>query len=179
MENTILKREVRVCTINGTTRVYLTLELRKHARADHKRTVDLEKCPLEYHELSICGSVKCTGSWEGGGQCQDTIRELIRDAKRIEYEGEATHSTLLEILDVWDRWHLNDMHAGTREQELAIKEWQAAGNKYDFTEAQVMLVRKNLHPHRGYSYGSAWLLEPLPPETEVRIVALFDLFCSH
>ena len=175
MDNAYIHKNVTIGTI-GTSRIKLQLEIRKHVAATHKRTIDMQKAPKEYHELSICGDIRESCGGGSGGQNCDSIRDLIKVSGNMELKGEGTLGDLLEILDIWDRWHLNDMHAGTRKQEAAIEAWKAEGNKYDYTEAKVALVRKGLDNDLGYSYGSAWLLEVLPPETEARVVALFAKF---
>lgn len=86
-----------------------------------------------------------------GGQCVDSVRKffpLNQKARRIEA--------------IWKRWHLNDMKAGTPEQEDAIKAWKAQGNKYDYTKAVEHLKSIGLYEVNGYKYGTAWLKEELP-----------------
>lgn len=53
------------------------------------------------------------GNWYefGFGQCQDTIREILAGKKESEFT--AKHRKVLEL---WDRWHLNDMRAGCEHQ---------------------------------------------------------------
>lgn len=80
-----------------------------------KITVELGGDPLR---LSI------TGDGPGyGGQCQDSIREALkagtlrRDHAR--YTPDLSVSDIEKVLDVWDRWHLNDMRA-TCEHQRAL-----------------------------------------------------------
>lgn len=78
-------------------------------------TVDLEPI-TSYRKLSLQG--KHRGS---GGQCQDTIREYTETATTTAEE----KTTLLRLLDIWDRWHMNDCNAGTRNQRRAIEDHKA------------------------------------------------------
>jgi hypothetical protein len=71
----------------------------------------------------------------------------------------------------WEEWHLNDMVAGSPKQQAAIKEWEAKGNKYEYTAICEMLKELGLHIdesyiHDGkpYQYGTAWLSKELPNE---------------
>ena len=54
-----------------------------------------------------------------GGQCGDTFREWL-DAGKIDYAPGWTVERLRELLDAWDRWHLNDMRAGCPHQRAGI-----------------------------------------------------------
>ena len=126
------------------------------------------KTPV-YTELSICGNV-----WNRrktnilcGGQCLDTIAEY---AAQLE-----DRDTFELLFDLWKKYHLNGMHAGTPEQEKAIEEWKAAGNKYEYTAVCEMLKERGLYEvnytglsvgrryeNEPYKYGHAWLVQPLP-----------------
>lgn len=65
--------------------------------APHK-SIDLEPCE-RLTELSIVGEVYCVGDRRGDpsscGQCVDYIREYFGGI------------TVVELCDLWDRWHLN------------------------------------------------------------------------
>jgi hypothetical protein len=66
----------------------------------------------------------------------------------------------IKLHNVWKRWHLNDMRAGTPEQMEALRE--AKINGYD--EACQFLKEKGLYEVDGYRYGSKWLHEEPPQE---------------
>lgn len=145
---------------------------------DHQPTG--EKTP-EYTELSISGRI-----WNAPhkdvtccGQCLDTINEYF----------EYLDKPLLfkEIYDLWQNYHLNGMHAGTREQEAAVEEWEAQGNKYDYTKACEMLKEKGLYEvnytgksvgsmytNEPYKYGHAWLVWDLPAEVIDRVEEIIE-----
>ena len=91
-----------------------------------------------------------------------------------------------EIYDFWKKDHLNGTNAGTPEQEAAVKEWRAAGNRYDYTAACEMLKQRGLYevPLRNdligtrkadgqpYRYGQGWVIAPIPADDLAKIKAL-------
>jgi hypothetical protein len=71
-----------------------------------------------------------------------------------------------KLADLWKRWHLNDMRAGTQAQEKYLRE-----NPVSFTYprshyevACEALAAAGLNPdaETGYRYGTAWLREEVP-----------------
>lgn len=88
--------------------------------ADGGRRVSVY-CNIEYEKgrLSITGVVGPThgGNAIGGcGQIDGTLRE---DIDSITLAPGWTREMLVRFLDVWDRWHLNDMHAYDAEMKAA------------------------------------------------------------
>ena len=79
------------------------------------------------------------------------------------------------------------MHAGTPEQEKAISEWEANGNKYDYKKACEMLKNCGLYEvplnadligtrqadGKPYRYGSGWVIANIPEEDLREIRNLF------
>lgn len=114
-------------------------------------------------ELSICGSVWNPGETDiySGGQNLDQLVELVPTAK------------MRRIHEVWQRWHLNAMKAGTPAQEAFLRLRKADFPGYPtsyYDWAKDVLRSHGLQPDNGYSYGSAWLTEELPADiiAEVR-----------
>ena len=72
-------------------------------------TIDIEY--THDGRLSISGDCRKTGRYAEGssGQCQDTMLEWFPESKRL--------------YDLWERWHLNDMHAGCEHQRA---EWDVS-----------------------------------------------------
>lgn len=99
---------------------------------------------------------------EMGGQCIDTLAELVQNP------------LLQEIQTIWRKYHLNDLKAGTKLQEEAIEKWESEGNKYDYTKAKDYLTSIGLNPHNGYEYGSAWLYMPIPEMVIQRIKEIIE-----
>lgn len=129
-----------------------------------------------YTELSICGDIWNTKKTDiyCGGQCLDTINE---------YRDQLTEPELFtEIYSYWKKYHLNGMRAGTPEQETAVKEWEAAGNRYDYKAACDMLKERGLYEvnytglavgkryeNEPYRYGCAWIIQEIPGDVLLRI----------
>lgn len=82
------------------------------------------------------------------GQMADTLRALMM-ADRIRYAAGWDAARLDHLLEVWDRWHLNDMRAGCQHQR------QMGWTSYDDHPSEEC-------PVCGYRYGTAWLVEELP-----------------
>ena len=84
---------------------------------------------------------------------------------------------------MWQKYHLNDMHSGTPEQEEAIRQWKEAGNKYDYTEACKYLESIGLYEveYHGiefngmYKYGHGWLYQPIEEDDLRRIFTVMGI----
>jgi hypothetical protein len=126
-------------------RATLRLELQPVDR-EGGLTVDLQPVPADAMRLSICGDVVEYHGGGSGGQCVDTVREMAADLPAVQ-----------RLCDAWDRWHLNDLRAGTLAQTAVAK-----GLGYD--AAKAALTFAGLYEDRGYAYGSKWLYEPLPAD---------------
>lgn len=136
----------------------------------------------EYVELSICGTV-----WNARhtdcvccGQCLDEIAKYRRQLSDPELFD--------SIYDLWKKYHLNGMHAGTPEQEKAIEEWKAEGNRYEYTAVCEMLKRRGLYEvnytglsvgrrynNEPYKYGHAWLIQELPGDVLLKVEHLLSV----
>lgn len=91
-----------------------------------------------------------------------------------------------EVYDFWKKYHLNGMNAGTPEQEAAVNEWIAQGNKYDYTAACDMLKARGLYEvpltanligtrkadGKPYKYGHGWVIREIPTDDLAKIKAL-------
>ena len=87
-----------------------------------------------------------------GGQCLDTIAEHIKTP------------AFNEILSMWKQYHLNDLHAGTGEQEAYIDKLQAGGWRYDYNDACEKLRAAGLYEIDGYKYGHGWIYRAIPED---------------
>lgn len=97
-----------------------------------------------------------------GGQCLEELVPFIPDP------------AFQEIVHLWRRYHLNDMHAGTPEQEAEVKRWlDRRGYEYEYTAAREHLREVGLltveHNGKPYTYGTGWLYEPIPADDLARI----------
>lgn len=125
-----------------------------------------------YHELTISGDIyfKNGRGLSSCGQCSETIRAGLKDLKPT--KGVMMSRADLEtILHIWDRWHLNGMHAGCKHQNIVLQD------NYNYVEEYKELAAKETAKcPNGYEYGSKWLVEPLPRETMDRIIAIFNKY---
>ena len=84
---------------------------------------------LEDGRLSMCGT------WHSHGQnADDLTNETLIPAEGFEY------SDVLKVQSIWNRWHLNDMRAGTPKQEEFIREWKLSYNRPASSSASHALV---------------------------------------
>jgi len=99
-----------------------------------------------------------------GGQCIDSLLEYLPKNKLLK-----------EIHDIWKEHHLNDMHAGTEEQEAHLK---SLGKYQDYDWACDELQKANLYvvpdPRRTnetdlYRYGHGWLYREIPENVIARL----------
>ena len=111
-----------------------------------------------------------------GGQCVDTVAAYFPDNAKAQ-----------RMVEIWKRWHLNDMragcehqraekweerridpkelpnHAGNRDEQGIIATWVLPSEHKDGSLTKAC-------PTCGYKYGSQWLREEIPPEVAKDIV---------
>lgn len=141
--------------------------------------------------LSLVGNIwnNKTGSHRDiviGGQIQDELRSLFSDNEKVQH-----------ICDVWDRWHLNDMKAGTPEQEELVRSQQQYFRRQRYYDAAgcEQIFTGTTYDHYGwacellrahglycvqlngedYYYGHRWLKEELPISIIEEVQGGFDL----
>lgn len=135
----------------------------------NKRTVDLEPAPDMSLRLSFQGEIYENGKrypW-CGGQCQDSIREHFGTQPGVE-----------RLIELWDRFHLNNMNAGTTAQSEIVAQYTAGlakTERYDYNAACKYLKARGKMRDRGYSYGSEWLLEVLTEGDVALVMAAFAI----
>lgn len=92
--------------------------------------------------------------YEGGGQCLDTIGKKYPKNKEVQL-----------IVELWKKYHLNDMNAGTPRQTEHLK---SLGEYKDYDWACEELKKVDLYcdkefsPKNPYKYGSSWLYREIP-----------------
>lgn len=110
------------------------------------------KIELKEGRFSISGD--CGGSF---GQCYDSIKPTPTQKK---------------IIAIWKKYHLNDMNAGTPEQEKALK-----GFKGDYDAQCEHLKKKGLYEvtlknGKPYKYGTGWITRELPTDLWAEVEAV-------
>lgn len=122
-----------------------------------------------------------------GGQCIDFLYQ--------EYEKLRNNPEFCELKDLWEKYHLNNFHAGTKAQEDALKEAVNKGilktygaNNYkescDYLASIDLLYDKNYLSNKQvingniemkpYKYGSGWIKEDIPENDLKRIKSLIE-----
>lgn len=154
-----------------------TFELGKIAYTGDKKsnlvTVEIELNEKDGKEVfTACGNVWNTRKTNivTGGQCLDELAKYI-------------HTDIFKtIYRLWKQYHLNDMHAGTEEQENALKEAVKEGklqkygaNNYEETCNYLKSIDLYEVEHQGkpYKYGHGWLYREIPEEDLQIIKSLF------
>ncbi len=127
-------------------------------------------------KLSITGVEGPKSNGNCAGSCGQIEMHMDNDYLSS-LSGGLPLADLQRFVAVWREWHLNDMQAGTPKQTAVVKDWQATGAKYDYTDACQHLKSIGLLSDNGYTYGSAWLRVEVPenvlqwlaslPETDV------------
>ena len=164
-ETTEFEKQILVGYTKPTTydqkrhKVFLKATIKKMVR-DRKKTTDLK--PIKnYKTFSISGHSK-----DFGGQIRDEL-----NPKYIDFS--IPQKRVGSIKNVWKEWHLNDLQAGTKRQQKALKTMRKS-KKMDYYDSSVKhLKKKKLHKDRGYAFGSDWLVDPLPKDVELKIKELF------
>lgn len=144
MSETVIARDLYIGRTSGGDRLYLDVVVRE--RAGRRETVEHEWVEGA-EELSIVGTLRHRGRDIGGGQCIDSMWDVL-DHGQVARGADRADVRL--IADIWGRWHLNTLKAGCAHVEPVGKD---TGSMLDSTPPC---------PVTGYRWGSAWLYEPLP-----------------
>lgn len=79
-----------------------------------------------------------------------------------------TRSKVARLAAIWDRWHLNDMQAGTPAQMDCLRAANPDGERkpdyYGWAKATLGAAGLDPDPATGYVYGTKWLSETIPAE---------------
>lgn len=67
-----------------------------------------------------------------------------------------------KLIAIWNKYHLNDMHAGTEEQEQALKDFKGDYEERCKFLAEKKLLEVKLKNGTLYKYGTGWLYNELP-----------------
>jgi hypothetical protein len=132
--------------------------------------------------LSNAGRLSITGGiWNGRstdyvncGQNLETILELFPNDPKVQ-----------RIVEIWRKWHLNDMQAGTPRQMEYVRDFgsrqytetceilEYAGLLYDHDYDPQGNPVDEPHPE-GYKFGSRWLKSDLPDSIRAEVEELFS-----
>lgn len=152
-----------------TNAVEVTVELKPAQKVAPYLTIDFKPIPEDAVKLSICGAILNSRHIDhtSGGQIDDKIKLLFPDNKSVQ-----------RLCEIWDRWHLNGMHAGCRIQEEALREFKYDPKNINRDTQAFEFLRacdgyEVSKPGGGtYKYGEAWLFEEIPAEVIEELHAL-------
>lgn len=129
--------------------------------------------------LSLTGVEGPTPNGNAMGSCGQ-IDMHLREPDGLEGFTAAPGWTLpmvARLLDIWQRWHLNDMRAGSPAQEEFLRTNPVAF-KYPeshYEKASEALAAAGLNPDAdGYKYGHAWKREAVPADVIAELQAFPD-----
>jgi len=132
----------------------LEITLKEVENINGKTTIDLTPAPEKYWTVSFVGEGTGLNSrnrrrsdCDYCGQCYETLLD----------DGLLSTLPLRKLCDLWERWHLNDLCAGTRAQRDKLRHFKGDH------DAQLLCLG-DLEVDRGYKYGSQWLVELVPDE---------------
>lgn len=168
---------MNICEINKTVRLG---SIQGWTRRGKETLVNVY-CKIKYREgkLSITGVEGPLPSGDALGSCGQIVMGL-EPCAFVDFAPGWDEVRVAEFLEIWDKWHLNDMRAGSPAQMRYLEEHpievKYPENHYD--KACEVLAAAGLHPDPGYQiprkegeapepyrYGSAWLrvdvLEPV------------------
>lgn len=123
----------------------------------------------ELHIVGVEGPRSSGNAAGGAGQIvlhwtDEFLREqMTYDPKRW------TLGMVMKLRDIWERWHLNHMNAGTPTQEEWVRAHYGLKHpevRYDYSTVKEELKAAGLDPDpdSGYEYGTGWLKENVPDD---------------
>jgi len=120
---------------------------------------------------------------KANGDCLGSSGQIVlgyrtreqRDRIGLDVKGGWTRPMLDRLFDVWGRWHMNDLRAGSPRQEQHLRDHpiprHVPGGASFYERAVAALSSAGLQPDaqhlvdgRPYFYGSAWLTEDVPED---------------
>ena len=130
-------------------------------------------------ELSITGVEGPLSNGNCRGSCGQIRSEIMEAAvqNRIRYAEGWSFLKVDEFLQVWERWHLNCLQAGSPRQRAYLESKGLNNVGYEtacdaLKEAGLLIDEEYLHNGHPYKYGHAWLQEELPEEVLAFVKAL-------
>ena len=112
-------------------------------------------------------TARCIGPAKFWGQAFDAVNTM--GVKSLVFD---------KIYKFWKLYHMNDMHAGTIEQENALKNIHYTNGRYDYEEACTYLKFIGLYEvkYKGnmYKYGHGWIKYDIPAYDLAEIKSLLN-----
>ena len=110
--------------------------------------------------------------YNGGGQCLDTLMEIYKEQKVV------VPSKIKLLTELWEKYHLNDLHAGTPEQEDYLHSIGITGFANNYKQCCEELKKVNLYEcewkgEKSY-FGGSWFHWDIPAEDIEKIKSLIQ-----
>lgn len=129
-------------------------------------------CKVKYVNgcLSITGVEGPTPGGNAIGSCGQIDSHLRDQLHTITPAPGWDALKLQQFFNVWERWHLNDLRAGSPEQEKYLRDHPISREEYAYPKSHYevagqKLADAGLNPDaNGYQYGHAWKREEVPGE---------------
>lgn len=123
------------------------------------------------------GRLTVSINWDGhrlsitGNEGRDQGGQIIMSPWNFETYAEGQNAeTVAKLRSIWEKWHLNDMQAGSPAQ-TAFLEANPVNKADHYSAALAALTAAGLNPdpnhlHEGkpYKYGTAWLTVDVPAD---------------
>lgn len=136
------------------------------------------KIKFNANRLSITGVEGPQSNGDCRGGCGQIV---VHDWHIVGYAPGWSQALETRFREVWERWHLNDMRAGSPAQMAFLRAHPVTDRLNYYTRACEALAKAGLHPDPSYlrdgepySYGSAWIAEEVPAEVVEFLQALPD-----
>ena len=140
-------------------------------------------CNIQYKDKKGHGVLSITGV-EGpmrDGDAKGSCGQIIMGGWDIKAYAPGWTALLdQQFQEVWNRWHLNDMNAGSAVQEAYLRnnpipKADYAYPKSHYDVASKVLANVGLNPDaEGYRYGSKWKHEDVPETVLAFLLSLPD-----
>lgn len=137
---------------------------------------------IEYKagKLSISGAIGPMSNGDATGSCGQWVMSMKPSS--IKPAPGWTVGKVAHFLNVWDKWHLNDMQAGSPAQTAELEKHKFPGYpKSHYEWAQEILLAAKMNPapdyiHNGkpYFYGHSWLTVTVPDDVLQFLAGLPD-----
>jgi len=140
------------------SRVFAHIDLRP-LQAGTWQTVEHTPAPADAVEFAASGFIiaRHRRNADSAGQVLDALADVTAPAQGW------TAADVASLLAIWRRWHLNSMKAGCAHMPADARE------RWDRRE------RVECAAGSGYTFGAAWLVEPLPADVAAEVRRLQSL----
>ena len=114
----------------------------------------------------------CASYYAGGGQCLDTLMKIYEEQNVF------VPYNIALLTGLWEKYHLNDLHAGTPEQEDYLHSIGITGFANNYEKCCEELKKVNLYEcewkgKKSY-FGGSWFHWDIPAEEIERIYEILQ-----